>query len=857
VSTPGEWLRRVWYLLNRGRLEDSLHEEMAAHRAMMGEPARFGNSLHLRERSRDVWGWGWLDALARDIRFAIRGLCRTPLFTLAAIVSLALGLALATSTVSIVNAYLIRSLPYPESNRLYHVRYAPPGPWEPQGMSGLDWQSVEDIVQFPIAAAGDSFYLNDGDRTVSLRGLRAIRGFVDGLGVSVVAGRRFTEQDFTTGSEPVALIGHSLWRDRFGSNRDAIGRVIRTEPESRPGQPETFRIVGVLAPDFYYGRDSRTAVDLLVPSAAPVRTYMVRLREGIPPAAAERRLTEAARRAATAAIPDNWTGVQLESVRDRWIGTLRPVLAGITIAVSLVLAIVCANVAVLMLLRSTQRRKEIAVRLALGSGWRHITRMLLTETSLICAVALVAGVAIAVAVLATLAPGIELQLGRPAPSPAGIALDSNVLLIVGGISLAIVMALSLVPLASWGRGLSNALQQDGRVASEGRAMRHVRGGLIALEIAGSLVLLVGGALMIRSLVNMVNTDLGFRPGGLVTSRVMLQARNYPDAAAYRLFHDRFITRLSAGSGSTAVFSSWPPFVPPPTYLIEPDVGDASASGGAISVSAGYFSTFGIPMRQGREFTADEASAEAPVVVISETLARRLWPSGGALGRRVRGVEQTQGGSTVGAWRTIVGIAGDVRQTYDDDDRSDFYMPRTPDGRFGTFYVRTGRPVPMLFDDFLRAAAVLDRDAVINPPRSVAGDDRTLAGTRFLTLLLTGFAGIAALLAMLGVYAVTAYAVQQRYKEVAIRIALGASDKAVLTIFLREAALLLGAGTIVGLIGGAAASGLLRNQVFGVAGFEPSAYAVSAVVLLLAGFTAVFWAVRRATLVRPITALNSN
>lgn len=853
----GEWFRRIWYLLNRGRLEAALRAEMDAHRAMMGEPARFGNTLQLREQSRDAWGWAWLDGVVRDVRLAIRGLRRTPVFTLVATVSLALGLALATSTVSVVNAYLIRSLPYPESDRLYHVRYAPPGPWEPYGMTGLDWTSVEDVVEFPIAASGEPYYLSGGGRTLSLRFLRVTRGFVDGLGVSVAAGRRFAGQDFVTGSEPVALIGHSLWRDRFGSDPDVIGRLIHGETESRPGTPETFRIVGVLAPGFYYGRDSRAGVELLVPHTSPVRVYMLRLREGIPPASAERRLTEAARRAATSPIPDDWTGVQLESAHDRWVGNLRPVLFGIILAVSLVLVIVCANVAVLMLLRSAQRQKEIAVRLALGSGWRHIARMLLTETSLICAVALGAGVAITALVLAALAPVIETQLGRPAPSASGITIDTTVLLIAGGISLLVAVSLSLAPLTSWGRGLTNALQQDGRVASEGRSMRHLRSGLIAFELAGSLVLLVGCGLMIRSVVNMMSTDFGFNADGLSRSRIMLRARNYPDAAAYRRFHEGFVGRVADATGSPVVFSSWPPFVPPPNHLIQTDERDAGVIAGAISVSSGYFSTLGIHIRQGREFTVQEASAEAPVAVISETLAGRLWPGASAVGRRLRGVEQTAGGSNPGPWRTVVGIAGDVRQTYDDDDLGEFYMPRTPDGRFGSFYVRSRRPVALLFDDLQNAAAAIDRDAVINPPSLVADSDQTLAGTRFLTFLLTVFAAIAAFLAMLGVYGVTAYAVQQRRKEVAIRMALGASERAVVGIFMREGALLLGVGTAAGLLGGAATSRVLRNQVFGVESFEPSTFAIASAILLAAGFTAVFWAARRAALAHPVSALNAN
>ena len=852
----GEWMRRVWYLLNRGRLEAALREEMDAHRAMMGEPKRFGNTLRLREDARDVWGWAWLDALGRDVRFAARGLRRTPVFTIAAVLSIAVGLALTTSTVAVVNAYLIRSLPYDAADRLYHIMYAPPGPWEPHGMTGLDWASVEDVVEFPIASVSEAYYLTEGGYTVSLRGLRVARGFVEGLGVSVVTGRTLIGQDFAAGSERVALIGYSLWRDRFGSDPGAIGRSIRTEPESRPGTSETFVIVGVLTPGFYYGRDSRAEMELLVPHAAPLRAYMVRLREATSVAAAEQRITEAARRAATSAIPPDWSGVRLESAHERWAGSLRSVLAGVTAAVSLVMVIACANVAVLFLIRWVQRQKEVAVRLALGSGWRHIARILLAEMSLIGAAALGAGLGMAAVLLATASPLIEAQLGRPAPSGSGITVDSTVLSITGGVGVLVVLAVSLMPLLSGRRRLANVLQQDTRVTSDGRAMRRLRRCLMVFEIGGSLVLLVGCGLMVRSVVTMITTDLGFDPDGLSVSRIMLRARNYPDAAAYRLFHERFARSLSDSTGSAVAFSSWPPFVPPPSHLVESGGSGEGASAGAIAVSGGYFSTMGIHIRRGREFTAREASTEAPVAVISETLAGRLWPDGSALGRRVRQVERTQGGSTPGPWRTVVGIAHDVRQTYDDADLSDFYVPRTPDGRFGTFYIRTSWTAPRLFDQFRRAAAEIDQEAVINPPRSVAGDNRSLAGTRFLTVLLTAFAAMSACLAMLGIYGVTAYAVQQRNREVAIRLALGASQRAVTGLFLREGALLLGAGTAAGAVGGLLLSRLLRSRVFGVGSVDPWIYVVTCALLLAAGMAAVFVAARRAAHAQPVSALNA-
>lgn len=856
MALVGEWLRRIGYLLNRGRVDAQLEEEMRVHRAMMGEPARFGNTLVLRERSRDVWGWGWLDAFLRDVRFAARGLRRTRGFTIAATLSLALGLALTATMVSVVNAYLIRTLPYAAVERLYHLRYAPPGPWEPSGMTGLDWSSIQDVVEYPIAASGDTFVVGEGGYAVALRGLRVPRSFVEGLGVSVVAGRGFLPEDFVSGAEPVALIGHALWRTRYGADPAVIGRLMRTVSESRPDAAQTLRIVGVIAPGFYYGRDRRAGVvELMLPHREPVRTYMVRLREGVPPAAAEQRLTEAARRAATSPIPAAWSGVELELVRERSIGALRPILFGATAAVALVLMIVCANVAVLMLLRAMQRQPEVAVRLAIGAGRRHIARMLLAETSLLCGTALVCGVGLTAVALGTVAPLVEAKLGRPAPGATGITLDTTVLAIVAGVSLMVAVLLSLAPLSSWSRRLTNALGHDARVATEGRRMGRLRTGLMTFEIAGALVLLVGCGLMVRSVVQMLSTDLGFAADGLSASRIMLRARDYPDAAAFRRFHERFANDLAATTGSPVAFSSWPPFVPPPEHLIESETGSAPPTAGALAVSAGYFHVFQIPLRAGRDFTAADASTEAPVAIISESLARQLWPGGSAIGRRLRNVERTQGGDRPGPWRTVVGVAGDVRQTYDDAVRRDVYRPRTPDGRYGTFYVRTGRPWPRLFEDLQRVAAGIDRDAVINEPRLVANENEALARTRFMTYLLGAFAGAAALLAMLGIYGVTAYAMQQRRKEIAIRVALGATNRALAAIFLRQGAGVLGAGIGAGIAGALFLSRFLHHQVFGVSSFDLLTYAAASLLLAAAGLAAVLWAARSGMTKHPLRALN--
>ena len=850
-----EWFRRISYLIHRRRHDEALRQEMDAHRAMMDQPQRFGHTLRLREASHDVWGWSWLDAIVRDARLAVRGLLRTPAFTLVTIASLAVGLALASSTIAVVNAYLIRSLPYAHADRLYHVMYAPPGPWEPRGMTALDWTAVGDVVEHPIAAAGDTMMLSDGGPAVPARVLRPRYGFIEGLDVGVALGRRLTERDFVQGAERVALIGHALWRDRYGSDAAAIGRVIRGEAESRPGSPETFRIVGVLVPGFYFGRDSRATVDVMVPEPVPVRAYMVRLRPGVLPAVAEQRITEVVRQAATSPIPEDWPGVRLESARERYIGSLRPVLSGITVAVGLVLVIVCANVAVLMLLRATRRQPEVAVRLALGSSRRDLLRMLLVETAVGMVVAGAIGVAITKLSLTAMTPLIETQLGRPAPGAGGIAMDTTVLVIIGVVSVAIALAVSFAPLMSWGRAWLASLRQSGRSASDGVTMRRIRQTLIAFEVAGTLLLLVGCGLMVRSVGQMLKTDLGFEPAGLRTSRIMLRARSYPDGS-FRRFHEEYASRVSAATGARVVFSNWPPFALAPAVRVQADAGSAGVTAGTIAVGPAYFSTFGIAIRQGREFNAADMPGASPVAVVSETLAARLWPDGQALGRTIRSIEPSPDGLTVGPWRTVIGIAADVRQAYDDPERADFYTPAISAGRFATFYLRTVRPQAVLTAELRSIAAALDPDAVINEPRLVAGDNQRLAGTSFIMWLLVAFAGVASFLAMLGIYGVTAYTVQQRRKEVAIRVALGAARQTIARMFLRDGAWVLLAGIAAGLTGGAWLSRVLRTYVFGVGTVDLPTYVVAVLVLLAAGLGAAWWPARRAADDTPVRALNA-
>jgi predicted permease len=800
----------------------------------------------------------WVEQLAREARYGMATLWRARGFTATVAVSLALGFALAASASAIVNAYLVQPLPFANPERLYHVRYAPPGPWEPRGLSGLDWSAVSDVVEFPIISRGDTLYLDDAGRSYGARSMRVTPGFIAGLGVYALHGRSLTAGDYSPAAERAALIGYGLWRDRYGADPALIGRVIRAESEGNRGSVETLRVVGVLPPDFYFGRDSSEKVDILLPLPTAATAYMLRLRPGVPQAFAEQRLTQAVRDLGSA-IPADWPGVELESVRQRYVAQLRPMLAGLTGASALVLLIVCANVGVLVLLRTMRRQKELAVRAALGSSRRDIALMLATETAILCAIGLALGLGATKLAISGLAPLIEAQLGRAAPRGAdAIAVQGTVLLVVGAIGALVALSLALLPLSTpWQDRLAVALRTDGPRNTDGPAARRVRAGLIALEVAGTLVLVVACGLLIRSVVTMARTDLGFQAASLVRGRIVLRAAAYPTPQSFFRFHDAFRERLSQATSAPVVFAAWPPFAEFPARTVESEgAAGQGVPAGAISVGGGYFSTLQIPIRAGRDLAPADVANDAPVAIVSETLARRLWPDGGSIGRQVRIIEPTPAGTSIGPWRTVVGIAGDVRQGYDDLEAGDIYTPLSPSsfGRFASFYTRTTGTTPSAVESARRVATELDPRAIVNPIGPVEEENRQMARATVLMQLLGGFTAVTALIAVVGIYGVTAYGVQQRQREIAVRIALGASQSAVIRLFLRESAWVVGGGLLCGLIGAVAASRLLGNQLWTVGALDGSALAIGAGLLGLIGMVATWWPARRGTRQSPLTAL---
>jgi predicted permease len=795
-----------------------------------------------------------------NIQLAARTLRRSPAFTVTTMLSLALGLAFTSTAMAVANAYLFQPLPYPEPGRLYHVMYAPPGPWEPAGMSAIDWTSVGDVVEHAITASSATVILNEAGVAGSVQARRASPGFVQALVGAPAFGRVLTAEDWSPAADRVAMIGHGLWRGRLGADPAVLGRTLRFETDDPRRPTESFRVVGVLRPDFYFGRTSRDTIDLLVPIDTPVQTYMVRLRPGVPLALAERRLTDAARTAATSAIPADWTGVHLFSVRERYLGSVRPVLIGVLSAVGVVLLVACANVGVLMALRAARRSREIAIRAALGSARRHLVAMLFAETALLCAAALALAVGLSVLALRVLTTMIEQQLGRPAPAgPSSIGIDGTVLLIGGGIAVAMALSLSFLPLVTVRpTALAHALRRESRAASDGRLLGRLRPALIALEVAGSVVLVATGSLMMRSVLDMMRTDLGFRAEGLSRVQVVLRQRPDADGAAFRRLHEQFVERASAFTNAPAVFTTWPPFIETPTVRVEArEAAGLTVGAGSLGVSRAYFATLSVPLRQGRDFTDEEVTAAGPVAIVSETLAMRLWPGGQAIGREVRVIEPATTGVRTGPWRTVIGVAADVRQSYGDTDPHDIYLPVFPDGRYASFYLRGGPGGGALAAGLRAAAAAIDRDAIVNEPVTVSSRDEMLARTAFLSWTLTAFAAMAAFLAMLGIHGVTAYGVEQRKREVAIRRAVGGTNRAIRNLFLREGGLVLAIGTAVGLVGSLAVARTLQHQMYGVRAFDPMLLAATSVVIVGAGLLATWWPARRAVTDDALTALNGD
>ena len=799
------------------------------------------------------------DTLVADIRIAIRTLVKARGFTAAVVLTLGVAMALCAAVLLVVNGYLIRELPYPAASRLYSVRYAPPGEPAPQDMETLNWRALDDVIEHPIAWDLDMFYLIGGEHAESAPGAWVTPGFMQGLGIHAAIGRGFDADAFRTGSPQVALISHSLWQRRFGGEAAIVGRRFEAYVSDRPEEAETFTIVGVLPPGFWH---LNPYTDILTPLRAETYPYLVRLREGVPAADAAARIT-ALVRARARGVRHDWRA-QLVSTHDGYVASVRPVLRAVTAAAGLVLLVAAANVAALLLIRATRRRREVAVRMALGAGRAGIVRVLAVEGLLLAFGATAVGLAAGALATAWLAPVIQRELGRPAPAGA-FGVDGSIVLIALGAGLIVAFACAVFPLAAtWRSNLQHALHSATRSATEGRGSQRARSLLIVLELAASLALVVSSTLMVRSVIRMISVDFGIRAERVLSAPVALRQRNYPGPSDRLVFYERLLPRLSEIPGvESASLGDWYPLQQPRSRDLQAD-GRGSGAGAprsarvpVLAAGPGWFETMGVPIVGGRTFTSADRQGAEPVAIVSQSLARQLWPEGGALGSRVFLPNDGDAeADAVPTARIVVGVARDVRQTPADDSLADLYVPLLQtSSRFAVIYVRTAGTPATWLPAVRSVVREVDPEVTLDRAEPLQAAIRAQsARPTFLASLLGSFALVAALLALVGVYGVIAYAVRQREREIAVRMAIGAEPRRIVRLFLRQGLVVLSSGLTLGLLASLGAGRMLASQLFGVAPGDPASLALAFASFAAAGLLAVWWPARRAAATDPAGVL---
>lgn len=798
--------------------------------------------------------------LLTELRLAVRTLLKSRGFTAAAVVTLGLGMTLSTLAMVAVNAYLLTGLPYPDAARLYQIQYAAPGQDGPRGMETLDWRSLDDVIEHPVAWDLDMFYLVDGEHAESAPGAWVTGGFVEALGITPAIGRGFEANAFASGGENVAIISHRLWTNRFGGDPNVVGRKFTAYVSDRPGESERFAIVGVLPQRFWH---INPYTDILVPLRVPTYPYMARLRSGVTAATAASRIAALVKSGASG-VPDNWMP-RIVPAHDAHVAQVRPALRVATTAAALVLIVACGNVAGLLLVRATRRQREVALRSALGASRGDIARVLLAEALVICAAATALAVLVTKAVVASLAPLVQLQLGRSAPGGVfAFDVDWRVLLFASAVGLITSVICTIVPLATSLRPqLIAALQTGSHGSTEGRGSRRIRSALMVMELAASLALLAGSAVMLRSVVELFRTDLGFVADRVITAPLTLRQNRYPDAAARVAVFERITRRLAAVPGVEAVATaSSSPLQQPRTIPIQGGDGSHTLRVAAHAVSETYFDTVAMPIVAGRAFTPSDDIGTEPVVVVSASLAERLAPAGHAaaiIGSRIAVPERGDTADTVSVQRRVVGVVRDVRQGPTDSDVTDLYVPaRQASARFGIFMIRTAGAADSVVPAVRAAFRDVDPEFVVDRARPLQTMvDEATARPRFMASLLTSFAVVAALLALVGVYSVIAYAVRQREREIAVRLAVGAAPGQVVRLFLRQGAGILVIGLSAGVLLALTAGRLIESQLFGVRAHDPLSIAVALAAFGCAGMLAVWWPARRAALTNPAATLRSS
>ena len=837
------------------QIEENLRAGMSPREARRQALVKLGGMVQTKEECRRRRGFPVIEDLWQDLRYGARTLGRRKGFTLAAVASLALGIGACTAVFSVVDAVLLRPLPFPEPERILELREL--------SEKGTEMPFAEPNYR-DLRAAGRSFEalaqyrpnttsVTGGSEPARARVTVASGDFFRVMGVRPAAGRTFLESESRSGVGPAAVVSHGFWQRLMGARRDFDAVSLNIYDWS-------FTVVGVMPPGFEYPRGTEVWIPREVFPEQTSRTahnwsVVARLRPRVEVEGAQAELRAfGARLKADHGAGVDAAGVSAVPLQEYVVGNVRGLLLLLLGAVGLLLLIACANVANLLLAQATARRKEVAVRAALGATRLRLLRQFVTECVLLTSVAGALGV-----LLSYWGVDFILSLNRSGlPRADEVAVDVRALAVALGLSLLTALVLGLASaLRGSDRGLQSDLRDTGRGQSSGPAGSRLRSALVVSQVALTLVLTAGAALLGKGFLQLLGTDPGFRPESAVAMSLSLPSpQNDEQRRRHLLFHEQLLERLGrmpgvvaaggvnslpiAGGGSNG------------TFLIDNDPSRTGYAEYRVA-SRGYFEAMAIPLLQGRLFSEEDRPESPHVAVISQSLARKVWPGENPLGQRI------QFGNMDGDKRLlhVVGVVGDVRERgLDADVRPAVYTysVQRPLLTNFSYVIRAGSDPAALTSAARAELRALDPNvpAVFRTLEEIVS--ASLAGRRFSLVILAVFAGAALALAVTGVYGVMSYAVARRTHEIGVRVALGARRRHVLGLVLGRGMRLALSGVALGLLAAVASTRLMTGLLYGVSPNDPLAlFAVSALLVAVA-FLACLIPAYRATKVDPVVAL---